>query len=54
MSKDELRGRLAAFLEVHEHWEFEDDTEERFDAWMHERIKALKKGLDTYTPEVIC
>lgn len=40
-----IQGQLKAFLEVHEHWEFEDDTEAVFDEWMHSRIKELRKAL---------
>lgn len=40
----ELRGRLNAFREIHEFWEFEDDlTEHQFDAWLHAEIKKLRK-----------
>jgi hypothetical protein len=40
----ELRGRLNAFREIHEFWEFEEDmTEDQFDAWLHAEIKKLRK-----------
>lgn len=40
----ELRGRLNAFREIHEFWEFEEGmTEDQFDAWLHAEIKKLRK-----------
>lgn len=33
---------LAAFTQIHEHWEFEDLSEADFDAWLHGRIKELR------------
>ena len=45
------RGRLAAFLEIHEHWEFDEGvTEESFDEWLHENIRAMKRYLATVSP----
>lgn len=32
--------KLQTLREVHDHWEFNDDTEAVFDDWMHEQIKA--------------
>lgn len=39
-----LRGRLNAFREIHEYWEFTDGlTEDGFDRWLHDEIKRLRK-----------
>lgn len=44
------RARLQALTEVHEYWEFEDASEEVFDAWMHERIKATRQRIAALEP----
>lgn len=40
-----LWERARALTDVHEHWEFDSTSEDAFDAWMHEQIKATRAAI---------